>query len=101
MRQTVADPGGGGGRRRHAPPPYFLPNTLKSPLNWLKFSSPQNPVRPPFSLDPGPATVKCTQSEIGEKFHYIFNCPFFADQRRTYKELSYTPFGTQIQKHNE
>ena len=28
--------------------------------------------------------VKCTQSEIGDEFHYIFNCPFFADQRRTY-----------------
>ena len=28
--------------------------------------------------------VKCTQSEIGDQFHYIFNCPFFADQRRTY-----------------
>ena len=28
--------------------------------------------------------VKCTHSEIGDVFHYIFNCPFFADQRRTY-----------------
>ena len=28
--------------------------------------------------------VKCTQSEIGDEFHYIFDCPFFADQRRTY-----------------
>ena len=28
--------------------------------------------------------VKCSQSEIGDEFHYIFNCPFFADQRRTY-----------------
>ena len=31
-----------------------------------------------------PFPVKCTQSEIGDEFHYIFNCPFFADQRRTY-----------------
>ena len=45
--------------------------------------------------------VKCTQSEIGDEFHYIFNCPFFADQRRTYLPKSYTPFGTQIQTHNE
>ena len=28
--------------------------------------------------------VECTQSEIGDEFHYIINCPFFADQRRTY-----------------
>ena len=28
--------------------------------------------------------VKCTQSDIGDEFHYIFNCPFFVDQRRTY-----------------
>ena len=28
--------------------------------------------------------VKCTQSEIGDEFHYIFNCQFFADQRRHY-----------------
>ena len=39
----------------------FLPNTLKSPLNWLKFTkeilgeSPQNPGRP-LSSDPGSAT---------------------------------------------
>ena len=28
--------------------------------------------------------VKCTQLEIGDEFHFIFNCQFFADQRRTY-----------------
>ena len=28
--------------------------------------------------------VKCTHSEIGDEFLYIFNCPFFADQRSTY-----------------
>ena len=28
--------------------------------------------------------VNCTQSEIGDEFNYIFNCLFFAHQRRTY-----------------
>ena len=32
---TVADPGGS---RRHPPPPLFSAITLKSPLNWLKFT---------------------------------------------------------------
>ena len=46
---------GGGGA------PFFSPNTLKSPLNWVKFTkkilvaSPQYPVRP-LSSDPGSAT---------------------------------------------
>ena len=45
---------GGGVSAAGSRPPIFEKNTLKSPLNWLKFSSPR---RPPSS-DPGSATDK-------------------------------------------
>ena len=44
----------GGGGQGVGAPPLFLPNTLQSPLHWLKFTQkilgaiPQNPGRPPF-----------------------------------------------------
>ena len=28
--------------------------------------------------------IKCTRSAIGDEFHYIFDCPFFEDQKNTY-----------------
>ena len=46
--------------------PLFSPNSLKSPLNWLKCTqkiwgaSSQNPVRPPLSSHPGSATDTAT-----------------------------------------
>ena len=48
---TVADPGG----ETRPLPRSFSPNTLKSPLNWLKFTK-KTPGAPLFS-DPGSATA--------------------------------------------
>ena len=65
----------------------FLPMKLKTVFSRFRCRNHKLPVETgiykniPIS---GRVCVKCTQSEIGDEFHYIFNCPFFADQSGTY-----------------
>ena len=58
IQLAVADPGGGGAAGARPP---FLPNTLKSHLNWLKFTKKSRGQAPkttgaPLSTNPGSAT---------------------------------------------
>ena len=36
--------------------------------------------------------TKCSSAEIGDEFHYIFSCPFFAESRKKKKKKKLSPF---------
>ena len=65
----------------------FLPMKLRTDFSLFRFRNHKLPVETGIYKNiprSERVCVKCTLSEISDESHYIFNCLFFADQRRTY-----------------